>query len=245
MKIIKLNAIDSTNSYLRRLSLENKLEDYTVAVAKYQTQGRGQMGTKWNAEDGKNLTFSIYKKVSCVSKEDQFCLSMAVSLAVQSALSYFMIPQLKIKWPNDILSANKKLCGILIENVIQNGELTAAIVGIGLNVNQTNFEDGLFSASSLKKISGIHYNHDEIMTKILERIKVYEEMIIKKKYEELKAIYEDELFRKDKPSTFKDNTTDELFMGFIKGISKTGMLQIMLEKEEVRDFDLKEVKLLY
>ena len=138
MKIIKLDAIDSTNTYLRQLSSEEKLDDFTVVTAASQTAGKGQMGTKWASEKGKNLTFSVFKKVSCLENDEQFYISMATSLAIYNALKGFQIPKLAIKWPNDILSENQKICGILIENVIQNSKMTAAIIGIGLNVNQTD-----------------------------------------------------------------------------------------------------------
>ncbi|RAV28377.1 biotin--[acetyl-CoA-carboxylase] ligase [Sinomicrobium soli] len=244
MHIIKLNAIDSTNSYLRELSTSGDPEDYTVVVAREQTRGRGQMGTLWTSEPGKNLTCSVYKKIDCVRKEEIFFLSMAVSLAVLQTLKRFGIPQLKIKWPNDILSAHHKICGVLIESVIKGDRLNAAIVGIGLNVNQTGF-GGLSSAGSLKSITGVHYNLDELLNRIISELKHYEGMIVGREFELLKKEYEQNLFRKDKPSTFSDNASGSVFMGFIKGISETGKLLIELEDRMMRECDLKEVKLMY
>jgi len=243
MNLIKLNAIDSTNSYMKRLLAEGGLEDFTIVAAEMQTEGRGQMGTSWTADAGKNLTFSIFKKIDCVDKEHQFYLSMAVSLAVFKALELILIPQLKIKWPNDILSANRKICGILIENVIKSGKLHAAVIGIGLNVNQTSF-DSLMNASSLKLITGMIYDTDEILHRIVAQLKIYERYIVQNEWSLLKAEYEQNLFRKDKPSTFKDRN-GALFMGFIKGVSEAGMLQVLLEDQVLREFELKEVKLLY
>lgn len=243
MDIIKLNAIDSTNSYLKELSTTGILEDYTVVIARHQTRGRGQMGTSWSSESGKNLTFSVYKKISCIRKEELFCLSMATSLAIVKALKKFNVPRLKIKWPNDILSANQKICGVLIESIIKKGELDAAVIGMGLNVNQTDF-NGLPNAGSLKLITGITYNLDEVMHGIVSELKNYEKLITDRDLVSLKSRYEKALFRKDKPSTF-ENMGGELFMGFIKGISETGKLVILLEDEVRKEFDLKEVKLLY
>ncbi|MCX2681149.1 biotin--[acetyl-CoA-carboxylase] ligase [Galbibacter sp. EGI 63066] len=243
MKLIKLDAIDSTNSYLRRLAAENELEDYTVVMAEKQTEGRGQMGTKWLSEEGKNLMFSVFKKINHLKKNNQFYLSMAVSLGIYDALSYFIIPQLKIKWPNDILSVNSKICGILIESIIKKGEMSATIVGIGLNLNQTDFE-GVMNASSLKKITGIYYQREEVLFKIIEQFKKYEKWVADGRYEELKTLYEHHLFRKDKPSTFKLKS-GELIMGFIKGVSDQGCLKILMEDEILKEFDLKELKLLY
>ena len=152
MRIIKLNAIDSTNSFLRQLSNEELVEDFTVVVTEHQTNGRGQMGTQWESQNGKNLMFSVFKHVSGLDVVSHFYLSMTVSIAVFEALKTFQIKGLKIKWPNDILSEQQKLCGVLIENVIKQNQLQSSIIGIGINVNQTIFND-LPNASSMQLIS--------------------------------------------------------------------------------------------
>ncbi|MBN4085510.1 biotin--[acetyl-CoA-carboxylase] ligase, partial [Flavobacteriaceae bacterium AH-315-B10] len=140
MRIIKLNAIDSTNSYLKQISSKEVIEDYTTVTANYQTHGRGQMGTIWNSEKAKNLMCSVFKDCTKVSIKNQFYISMVTSLAIVKTLQSFSVPKLSVKWPNDILSENKKVCGILIENVIKNNLFEASIIGIGLNVNQTEFK---------------------------------------------------------------------------------------------------------
>lgn len=243
MNLIKLNAIDSTNTYLKGLVSEVELEDYTVVMAETQTHGRGQMGTKWTAEPGQNLTFSVFKKISCLQNDEQFYLSIAVSLAIYDALTLLNIPDLRIKWPNDILSWNSKVCGILIENIFKNGQMNAAVIGIGLNLNQSDFE-GMINASSLKQITGVYYNKVEVLQKIVDRIKFYESWVVEHKFVDLKTNYEHLLFRKDKPSTFK-RKDGSLIMGFIKGISDQGLLKVLLEDEIMAHFDLKELRLLY
>ena len=172
MHLIKLNAIDSTNSYLRKLSSEAELVDYTVVSAEYQTNGRGQMGTIWNSENSKNLTVSVFKDVSKLYLEHPFYISMATSLALIKTLQSFSIPKLSIKWPNDILSEDKKICGILIENVIKQNRLRASIIGVGLNVNQTDFE-GLPKAASLKLLLGNTFNLDEVLYTLIKYLKYY------------------------------------------------------------------------
>jgi BirA family biotin operon repressor/biotin-[acetyl-CoA-carboxylase] ligase len=204
MNLIKLDAIDSTNAYLKELSSKNSIEDYTVVVANFQTNGRGQMGTNWFSEDAKNLTFSVFKNINCLDNHEQFYLSIATSLAIYKALKQFNIPELKIKWPNDILSSNQKVCGILIENVIKNGKMSAAIIGIGININQNDF-NGVINAASLKNITGVVYDKDEVLNAIINQIENYESLIQNRNFKILKEEYEQFLFRKDKPSTFKDN----------------------------------------
>ncbi|MFD0862612.1 biotin--[acetyl-CoA-carboxylase] ligase [Sungkyunkwania multivorans] len=243
MNIIKLDAIGSTNDYLKEIYTKRNLEDYTVVSALEQIKGRGQIGTSWASEKGKNLTISVLKKIVCLDHSEQFSISMGVSLAIVKALNYFAVPQLKIKWPNDILSANKKICGILIENIIKNGQMNAAVIGIGLNVNQTYF-DHLQSASSLKLINGITYSLDEVLHQVMKQLKEYAPLIEDRAFDQLKKEYEENLFRKDKPSTFK-NLDGELFMGFIQGVTDTGKLLVKLEDNRIEEFDLKQIKLLY
>lgn len=243
MPIIKLDAIDSTNNYMRRLSYEEILEDYTIVTAAHQTHGRGQMGAVWSSENSKNLMFSVFKDTSKLHLEYPFLISMATSLAILRALQSFSISRLSIKWPNDILSEDKKICGILIENVIKNSHLSHTIIGVGLNVNQTEFK-GLPKASSLKLITGQVFDPEEILFEIVKYLKYYFKILKKGNHFDLKSDYEACLFRKDKPSTFKDHK-GEFFSGYIKSVSLLGNLQVLLEDDIIKEFDLKEVTLLY
>ncbi|WP_289044633.1 biotin--[acetyl-CoA-carboxylase] ligase [uncultured Olleya sp.] len=241
MRIIKLNATESTNRFMRNLSLESSVQDFTTVVTSTQSKGRGQMGSAWQSESFKNLTFSVYKGFKQFEFEDQFKISMAVSLAIIKALETLQIPKLSVKWPNDILSANKKICGILIENVIKQSHIVSSIVGVGLNVNQLKFED-LPQAGSLKLITGLNYDLDEILHLILKHLEI-QLKLLENDTSALKNNYESYLFRKEKPSTFKSD--EGLFSGIIKGVSNEGLLKVMIEDQELKTFDLKTIKLLY
>lgn len=243
MRIIKVNAIDSTNSFLRKMCSEELVSDYTVIVTDEQTNGRGQMGTIWSSKKDKNLIFSVFKDLNTLSVEDSFYVSIITSLSIHKALKEANIPKLKIKWPNDILSESNKICGILIENVIKNNKLSSCIIGVGLNVNQIEFKN-LPKASSLKSITGKHFDLDGLLTNIINQLKHYFERLENGDLADLKREYEDELFRKNKPSTFK-NAEGDMFSGFIKGISNSGKLNVLLEDEITQEFDLKEITLLY
>lgn len=243
MYIIKLNAIASTNTYLKDLASVALPKDYTIIVAEKQTHGRGQMGAEWQSEIGKNLTASVFKRLPSVNVSDQFYISMAVSLAIYKALSVFKIPKLRIKWPNDILSADTKLCGILIENVIKNNSIQGSIIGFGLNLNQ-KFFDNLPNASSMSLITGSIYNKDEVLFEVLKQLKIYFNLLESKKYAQIKLEYESLLFRKEKPSTFR-TSKNESFSGIIKGVTEYGHLQVWIEDEIIKTFDLKEIKLLF
>ncbi|WP_299384843.1 biotin--[acetyl-CoA-carboxylase] ligase [uncultured Lacinutrix sp.] len=243
MRIIKLDAIDSTNTFLKEISSAETLEDYTVVVAKQQTNGRGQMGKLWEAKAGENLTFSMFKGVRGLTFSNQFYLSVVTSLALYNTLKVYNVPNLFVKWPNDILSANKKIAGVLIENVVKQNRLEYSIIGIGLNVNQTEFNN-LTSATSLKECCGKYFDLDEILYKFLIEFKSAYKRLESKSFESLKADYESKLFRKNKPSTFK-NIEGDLFSGFIKGISSNGNLVVLLEDEIIKEFTLNEITLLY
>lgn len=243
MQIIKLNATDSTNMYLKDLLLSNAPEDYTTVVADEQLKGRGQMGTRWTSQTGKNLTFSVLKKFDAFSVADRFLLNVCVSLAICHSLKQLQIPDVRIKWPNDILSGPHKICGILVENVLSGRNIEAAIIGIGLNVNQMEFNN-LPQASSLKRLLGYTLPLEELLQSILESLVHHFSLLKEKSPEELRSSYEDLLFRKGKPSTFKDSA-DEMFMGFIDGVSQEGKLRVILEDNLRREYDLKEIRLLY
>src|SRR6218665_3951820 len=114
MKVIKLDAIDSTNEFLKELLSKQTVENFTVVTAENQTKGKGQMGAVWNSEVGKNLIMSVLIKDFFTGSSVIYNLNIAVSLAVIQSLQEKKIPKLSIKWPNDIMSDPKKIGGILI-----------------------------------------------------------------------------------------------------------------------------------
>ncbi len=242
-QIIKLDATDSTNLYLKDLLRTKNLVDNTVVVAEKQLKGRGQMGSTWYSEDGKNLIFSVLKKFDALHAVHQFNLNICVSLAICDVLKELYIPNVSVKWPNDIMSGSLKICGILIENIMKGQLVQHSIIGIGLNVNQTSFEN-LDKAGSLRSITGRFFDLDELLQSILKKMEHHFQGIEAKTVTQLLPSYERHLFRKDKPSTFKD-AHGELFMGFIRKISSSGKLVLELEDKIFKEFDLKEVSLLY
>lgn len=242
MKLIKLNAIDSTNEFLKGLSNKEDLENFTVVTAENQTKGKGQMGAVWNSEVGKNLIMSVLVKDFLSEINEIFNLNIAVATAVITALKKQNIPSLSIKWPNDILSANKKIGGILIENSIKSDGTILSIVGLGLNVNQTNFE-GLPKASSLAVVMEHELNKEELLSAIVTQLEANVEES-KQNPTSLRQQFVDLLFKKGEPMPFT-NQKEEKFMGIIQGISPVGRLQVLLEDDSVAEFDIKEIQMLY
>ena len=243
MEIIKLNATNSTNTYLKNLLKEKQVKDLSCIWALSQTQGRGQQGAKWISEPGKNLTFSVLKKFENLASEYHFLLNMEVSLAIFRALKKLYIPDLAVKWANDILSSKKKICGILIENTLHKEQISSSIIGIGLNVNQVFFND-LPNVSSLQKIMGHPFDLEEVLLLICQELEVSLKSLSPTRFETMLDEYHTHLFRKDKPSTF-EYPNGERFMGYIRGVSHNGQLQVEQEDALMSSFSLKEIKLLY
>ena len=242
MRLVKLDAIDSTNDFLKDLVRQQNVENFTVVTAENQTKGKGQMGAVWNSEIGKNLIMSVLIKDFLFNSKDVFNLNIAVSLAVIKSLERLEIPNLSIKWPNDIMSGDKKIGGILIENSFKSNNSIDSIVGIGINVNQIHFEN-LPQASSLALIVNASFDKDELLCLIIDNLKSIlksweiEALILKEDYTNL-------LFNKDVLMPFQ-KLDQSIFMGRIVGISLTGQLKILSNKGLPLDFDVKEVKMIF
>ncbi len=242
MKLIKLDAIDSTNEFLKGLSSNQVLENFTVVTAETQTKGKGQMGSIWNSEPSKNLIMSVLIKDFVTDINQIFEINIAVSVSVIQVLDTLNIPELSIKWPNDIMSYNKKIGGILIENSIKSDGSINSIVGLGLNVNQMNFEN-LPNASSLAIICNTTFDKEEILLNIIEKLE-QNVQLWSQNSDSFWSEYTNTLFKKGVPMPFSDENQQN-FMGIIQGISPIGKLKILLENDSVSEFDIKEIQMLY
>jgi BirA family biotin operon repressor/biotin-[acetyl-CoA-carboxylase] ligase len=242
MKLIKLDAIDSTNDFLKGLSATEELENYTVVTAENQTKGRGQMGAVWNSEKSKNLIMSVFIKDLLVGVEDIYKLNIATALALIQVLKTFEIQNLSIKWPNDIMSDNLKIAGILIENSFKSNGTISSVIGIGLNVNQTNFEN-LPKASSMAVIANSSFDKEELVVLIVERLKINLELV-NSNPDYLWKEYTEVLFKRGVPMPFKKEI-ENAFMGIIQGVSTAGKLIVLLEDESIVEYGLKEIQMLY
>ncbi|MBA0883979.1 biotin--[acetyl-CoA-carboxylase] ligase [Flavobacterium undicola] len=242
MKLIKLDAIDSTNDFLKGLSATEELENYTVVTAENQTKGRGQMGAVWNSEKSKNLIMSVFVRDLLVGVEDIYKLNIATALALIQVLKTFDIQNLRIKWPNDIMSDNLKIAGILIENSFKSNDTISSVIGIGLNVNQTNFEN-LPKASSMAVIANSSFDKEELVVLIVERLKINLELV-NSNPQYLWKEYTEVLFKKGVPIPFKKET-EKAFMGIIQGVSAAGKLIVLLEDDSIIEYGLKEIQMLY
>lgn len=227
----------STNDEASRLIQATNILDGTVVITANQTAGRGQRGNTWFVEPGKNLTFSIFVKPTFLQVQDQFYLNIAFSLGLHDYLSEVVVKKVNVKWPNDILVNEKKICGILIENHLRGQHIQHSIVGIGLNVNQENFS--LPSATSLKLETTTEYKLDETLADLLLHLENRFMQLRTNQTQKLLASYLNVLYRKGEEHAFK--TGDEVFSGTISGIDVTGKLEIQTENG-FRYFGVKEVE---
>ena len=241
MYLIKLDATRSTNEFLKELWQNKQAKDGTVVWALDQYGGRGQQGTIWYSQAGKNLTFSILSLNDDLDIKDQFLLNMAVSLSIYTALKELEIPELCIKWPNDIMSGTEKICGVLIENIVKAQKLTAAIIGIGINVNQEEFKD-LPRASSIRLKKGQEFDLEEVLELVIHKLELQLGHLQNTDPVLLKSSYEQNMYRIDKVSSFEFSDGSRT-NGIIRGISSTGELLVELEAS-LQSYGMKEIKLL-
>ncbi|GAB4464881.1 MAG: biotin--[acetyl-CoA-carboxylase] ligase [Thermoflexibacter sp.] len=239
-KIIYLPTCHSTNDIASELAPQ--IEEGVAVITHQQTKGRGQRGNTWEAEAGKNLTFSLILKPTFLPISQQFYLNMAVTLAINDALGCFFPDQsqvhhLKTKWSNDVYYADSKLGGILIENTLEGTNIKNAIVGIGLNINQIQFSYP--KAISLKNILQKDFSLSEVLEKILECLEIRYLALKDKKFQLLKQSYLNQLYWYKEIRLYQDNAGSE-FMGEIVDIQDNGRLVVQAEGG-VHFFDFKEI----
>lgn len=235
-----LDSVKSTNSYMAEIAAD--APHGLVVAAREQTAGRGQRGNSWEAEPGKNLTFSLLIRPDGVDAADQFCISEAVALGVVDAIKA-VLPldegrMVAIKWPNDIYWNNRKICGILIENSLMGRSINHSIAGIGINVNQAVFVSDAPNPVSILQISGRVTNLESFLGLvgkcILERLSMSRE--------ELHREYMPSLWGRD-GLTYRDTATGEVFRASIDGVAPSGHITLRLSdgSPQTRVYAFKEV----
>jgi len=237
MNFISFDSLSSTNEYLIDLSKKDA-NSWTVIHAKNQTKGKGYAGNEWKVVAGQNLTFSFLLKTDYTFQEMIYFnewVSSVISLFLQRYST-----DTKVKWPNDIILNNKKVCGVLIENFRSN-KVMNSIIGIGLNVNQTDFSQ-LPKATSLQKITDKIYDIKEIMTDLMSLFYEQYSVLESKNFEQIHEKYLQNLFKKDQISQFRLN--GKIINGVIKNVNDAGNLMIEINSV-LKEFKHKEIELIF
>lgn len=231
--------LPSTNSYAKKVASASSLHGALV-LADHQTGGRGQSERKWIVQPKQNLTFSL---VFEPQKAERFIvLTLSCALAISEVINARTKLQAKLKWPNDILFNGKKLCGILTETQFSGNHLERMIVGIGLNINQTDFTDGLENtATSLAKETGVTYEREKLLAEILQKIEYRYRHWSQFSPELIQAINQT-LIGYGQWTHLKVN--DQLLEGEYKflGVNETGELVALNQEFEVQKFAFEQVR---
>jgi BirA family biotin operon repressor/biotin-[acetyl-CoA-carboxylase] ligase len=168
-RIMIFDSLPSTNTHAKSLAINNA-EEGTIVIAEEQTAGRGRLGRSWHTEPGKNLTFSLIIQPH-LSPDHVGIISLYASVAVTSALTTVASVQLQCKWPNDVLINGRKCCGILSETTFTDGKISYVVIGIGVNINQSEFPPELASlATSLFLETGKCFDRTLVLAAILQQM---------------------------------------------------------------------------
>lgn len=238
--ITYLPSCHSTNAIASEFVQNGQINDGDVVITDFQSAGRGQRGSGWESEAGKNLLLSVYLKPDFLQISNQFLLSMAISVSVRDFLEKYT-KDVKIKWPNDIYIRDRKCAGILIENVIAGSNIRHSIAGTGININQLEF--GHPRATSLAAETHSVYNLRDIFPELLASVEKYYLMIKKGQTSALKKAYTDALYGKNETRQFRDN--HGTFEGSVEGVNDQGMLIMNKAGRQPSYYGMKEIEWLW
>lgn len=221
---IELLQVESTNSYAID-KIQAKLAAHgTVWFAREQTAGRGQRGKEWFTEPGSNIILSVVADMSSLSMHQQFPLSAAVALAAHDLFNKYTQGDTAIKWPNDIYWRDRKAAGILIENVLRGNTWHWAVIGIGMNINQTSFPENMRNPVSLKQITGKDFNAVALAQELCNNLEQYYQQLKRGEVDAIMQQYHQHLYRYKQPVRLKKGNIS--FNCTIEGVSNEGDLLI-------------------
>jgi BirA family biotin operon repressor/biotin-[acetyl-CoA-carboxylase] ligase len=239
-----LNSVDSTNKYAHELISKINPIEGTVIRAEEQFAGRGQFGSEWKSNAGENITISIILCPKFLLVKQQFYLNAAIALAVYDFVNEFCADsRVSIKWPNDLYIGEKKVAGLLIENVLRGSYLDKTIVGIGININQSEFDPALPNPTSFFLECQKKLEIDNLLFQLYAHIERQYLRLKKGSLDEILKDYEKCLFRKNELKKYRlsDNSVIE---AEILGVEENGRL-LVKHLDLIKSFDLKEISVLF
>jgi BirA family biotin operon repressor/biotin-[acetyl-CoA-carboxylase] ligase len=236
---IYFDEIDSTNVYaIDLLSKTNPPHGFCI-FTDFQTAGKGQIGRSWHSLKGKNILASWILHFNDFLIEDQFLLSMAISLSISDVLRKFHLPAI-VKWPNDIFIGNEKIAGILIQNMIRGNLIKSSVVGCGLNVNQLEFPAGIGNPTSLAILTGQKWNRKELLGECTQSILDRTHNLAKSSWQVLKTEYLQRMFLFGE---WHDFTLDDgtILHAKIIDVSDSGQLIVLDKTGRKLSFGIKQI----
>ncbi|MBI3519623.1 MAG: biotin--[acetyl-CoA-carboxylase] ligase [Bacteroidetes bacterium] len=241
-----LHEVESTNTYAMNLLRNVNPIEGTIVFTDNQTKGKGQRGALWSTKTGQNITVSVILKPQFLGLQETFYLSKISALAVYDVLTDILPSgqyDIKIKWPNDILVNKQKIAGILIENNFLTNAIQYSVIGIGLNVNQSEFADFERMATSLKLLTQTDHDRTLIMERLCSKLEKWYLKLKEQKREVIDTAYLDCLFGIHQTLNFSD-ANHHTFEAKIIQVTKSGLLALELPDNEVREYDIKEIRFL-
>ena len=239
MRIKWFEELDSTNNELLRHV--GDYDNLSVVAAVNQTAGRGQRGNRWLSAPGDNLTFSFLLKPSGLPAREVMAVTCLATLAVRDALREEGVPAV-VMWPYDIYVGRRKICGMLVENGLDGPDIAWSVVGIGINLNQTDFPGGVQNPTSLKRLTGRNYDPAAFLEKVCHGLEALLPALASPEgWNGLRAAYERDLFLKDSPASYRDLLSGEEFIGIIRGITPEGLLRMQKAGGPEKTFGFKEI----
>jgi BirA family biotin operon repressor/biotin-[acetyl-CoA-carboxylase] ligase len=238
-QLIHLPQTESTNQLMRLLSDDGSLPNQSVVWADYQTKGRGQAGNSWESERGKNLLCSILYYPDCLPANRTFAILQMAALSVKNTLDIY-VPDISVKWPNDIYWKDYKIGGILIENDLTGNLITRSIIGIGINVNQCEFRSGAPNPVSLSMITGQTYDRKKILIQLCAEFELLVQKLNDGDMGGIHPRYCDMLYRRDGFFAYQD--ADGCFEARIHAIEPSGRMVLERKNGQLSTYNFKDVR---
>lgn len=240
-EIVWVDEAKSTNSLM--IAQVDSLGHGATLAARAQTAGRGQRGNSWEAEPGKNLTFSLLLRPKTLPAARQFEISEIVSIAVAKVLREELATgDIKIKWPNDIYYRDKKICGMLIENALTGAAIDRSIAGIGINVNQSVFRSDAPNPISMVAIDGRERPLEPLLERFVSQIvNDFDAYEAAPDPQALLTQYKSMMWRAEGYWPYRDNLTGETIQARIADVAPTGHLTLAPISAPPRTYAFKEV----
>ena len=238
MEILRYDSLSSTNAVLLEMS-KKSAKSWTAIWTSDQTQGKGYAGNVWTSEKNKNIAVSLLI-INNLNYSELIYFNEWVCNCICELLENYS-NEVFVKWPNDIIIKNKKVCGVLIETYKSDNQMNI-IIGIGLNVNQEDYSH-LPKAGSIFTQTGNKLDLEEILSDLLTKLESSYDFIQNKDWNSIIETYNSNLFRKNKVSAFQSE--NQIFNGIIQEVNELGLLKVKLENNEFKEFKHKEIELLY
>lgn len=240
--LLQFKELASTNTYAIELIAKNKPSEGTVISAWSQPQGRGQIGSKWESEAGKNLTISLILYPTFLPARQQFLLNQVISLAVRDFVATYL-SSVTVKWPNDIYVKHKKIAGILIQNVLSSSSIQSSTIGIGININQRSFLPETSNPTALILETGHPHDLSTLLAELCEYLERRYLQLRAQQYSIIEKDYLQHLYRYQQEALYRRNIDSTIFSGKIVGLAPTGKLLIDHHGGQ-EAFDIREISFL-